>query len=111
MQPIKLGVLGLGRAFTLMIPTLSKDPRIDLVACFDTNAGASAAFSKAFGGTAHNSADALCADPNVEWIYVATPHQLHEEHVRLAAKTWETRARRKAHGVDAFGMRAHAGDL
>lgn len=86
MQPIKLGVLGLGRAFTLMIPTLSKDPRIDLVACFDTNAGASAAFSKAFGGVAHTSADALCADPNVEWIYVATPHQLHEEHVRLAAK-------------------------
>ena len=26
----------------------------------------------------------LCADPNVEVIYVATPHQHHAEHVRLA---------------------------
>ena len=84
-QPIRLGVLGLGRAFTLMIPTLSRDPRVALAACFDPNAGATAAFAKAFGGVAHTSAEALCADPNVEWIYVATPHQLHEEHVRLAA--------------------------
>ena len=47
-QPIRLGVLGLGRAFTLMIPTLSKDPRVALAACFDPNASATAAFAKAF---------------------------------------------------------------
>lgn len=86
MQPIKLGVLGLGRAFTLMIPTLSKEPRITLTSCFDPNVKACEAFSKAFGGVAHGSVEALCSDPSVEWIYVATPHQLHEAHVRLAAR-------------------------
>lgn len=85
MQPIKMGVLGLGRAFTLMVPTLSRDARVQLVAGFDPNAAAATAFAKAFGGIAHRSAQALCADPDVEWVYVATPHQLHEEHVRLAA--------------------------
>ena len=83
--PIRLGVLGLGRAFTLMLPTLGRDPRVQLVAAHDPRAAAGAAFAQDFGGTAHASAQALCADPAVEWVYVATPHQLHAEHVALAA--------------------------
>jgi len=83
--PIRLGVLGLGRAFTLMLPTLSRDPRVRLVAGFDPRAAATAAFARDFSGAAHASAEALCADPMVEWVYVATPHQLHAEHVALAA--------------------------
>jgi phthalate 4,5-cis-dihydrodiol dehydrogenase len=30
-----MGVCGLGRAFTLMLPTLAADPRIELVAAAD----------------------------------------------------------------------------
>lgn len=84
--PIRLGVLGLGRAFTLMLPTFLKDPRIKLVAGFDPRATAQSLFEETFGGVAHPSPDALCADPDVEWIYIATPHQMHAEHVTLAAK-------------------------
>ncbi len=32
---IHLGVAGLGRAFTLMLPTLGADPRVQLVAAAD----------------------------------------------------------------------------
>lgn len=85
-NPIRLGVLGLGRAFTLMLPTFLKDPRITLVAAFDPRDAAGKQFEKTFSGVAHASPDALCADPNVEWIYIATPHQMHAEHVALAAK-------------------------
>ncbi len=84
-EPIRLGVLGLGRAFTLMLPTFTRDPRVKLVAGFDPRTSAAAAFARDFGGTAHASPEALCADPAVEWIYVATPHQLHVAHVELAA--------------------------
>jgi phthalate 4,5-cis-dihydrodiol dehydrogenase len=84
-EPIRLGVLGLGRAFTLMLSTLTRDPRVKLVAAFDPRSTATAAFARDFGGTAHASAEALCADPAVEWVYVATPHQLHVAHVELAA--------------------------
>ena len=34
-DPIRLGILGLGRAFTLMLPTFANDKRIQLVAAFD----------------------------------------------------------------------------
>lgn len=86
LKPLRLGVLGLGRAFTLMLPTLTRDPRLKLVAAFDPREGARLAFEQTFGGRAHDCAEAVCADPEVEWVYVATPHQLHAEHVVLAAR-------------------------
>lgn len=42
-------------------------------------------FAKAFGiGTAHGSYEALVADPNVDIIYVATPHPQHAAAAKLA---------------------------
>ena len=84
-EPLRVGVLGLGRAFTLMLPTLAADPRIQLVACCDPHENATALFRAQFGAQVHESAQALCADPNVEWVYIATPHPLHEAHAALAA--------------------------
>jgi phthalate 4,5-cis-dihydrodiol dehydrogenase len=80
-----LGVLGMGRAFTLMLPTWVLDPRVQLVAACDGRPAALQAFEKDFGGHAHESPQALCADPAVEWVYVATPHGLHAEHVEMVA--------------------------
>jgi phthalate 4,5-cis-dihydrodiol dehydrogenase len=85
-SPIGVGVLGLGRAFTLMLPTWRDDPRVRLVAAFDPRAPARAAFAQHFGAIAYDSAQAVCADPAVQWVYVATPHGLHAEHVCLAAQ-------------------------
>ena len=84
--PIRLGILGLGRAFTLMLPTFANDKRIKLVAAFDPRQSACELFAQDFGGVSHDSVEAVCANPDVEWIYVATPHQLHKDHVCLAAK-------------------------
>jgi phthalate 4,5-cis-dihydrodiol dehydrogenase len=84
-QPLRVGVLGLGRAFTLMLPTWAADPRIQLVACCDPHDNATALFRAQFGAQVHENAQALCADPNVEWVYIATPHPLHEAQAALAA--------------------------
>ena len=84
--PLRIGVLGLGRAFTLMLPTWRDDARVQLVAGFDPRQSARQAFAQQLGGVAHDSAQAVCADPAVEWVYVATPHQMHAEHVGLAAR-------------------------
>ena len=35
--------------------------------------------------TAYDGADGLCADPNVEAVWVSTPNQMHAEHALLAA--------------------------
>ena len=85
LAPIRIGVVGMGRAFTLMVPTFAADPRVRLVAAYDPRPGAREAFRKEFGGRACESVEAVCSDPDVEWVYVASPHQMHAEHVQLAA--------------------------
>jgi phthalate 4,5-cis-dihydrodiol dehydrogenase len=81
-----LGVIGLGRAFTLMLPTFLKDERIKLVAASDPRPDALARFAQDFGAKVHPTAEELCRDPSVQAIYVASPHQFHVTHVRLAAE-------------------------
>jgi phthalate 4,5-cis-dihydrodiol dehydrogenase len=82
---LRLGVAGLGRAFALMAPTLGAHPRVTLVAAADPRAEARARFAAEFGGTVHATVDALCADPGIDAIYVATPHAFHAAHAIAAA--------------------------
>ena len=82
---LRIGAAGLGRAFTLMLPTFLKDPRVQLVAAADPLPQARAQFVRDFGAPVYDSVEALCADPKVQVVYVATPHQFHAEHVRMAA--------------------------
>jgi len=85
MTTIGIGVAGLGRAFSLMAASFAADARIRLVAAADPRPEALQRFRDEFSGSIHASVEELCADPQVEVVYVATPHQFHAEHVRLAA--------------------------
>jgi phthalate 4,5-cis-dihydrodiol dehydrogenase len=83
---LRLGVAGLGRAFMLMLPTLAHHPRVQVVAACDPREEARARFRQDFGGRAHVEFSALCDDPDVDAIYLATPHQFHAaQAVRAAA--------------------------
>jgi phthalate 4,5-cis-dihydrodiol dehydrogenase len=82
---LRIGVAGLGRGFTLSLPTLAGDPRVALVAAADLRPQARALFAREFFAKAYDSIEALCADPDVEIVYVATPHQHHAAHAALAA--------------------------
>lgn len=86
-EPLRLGVVGMGRGFTLMLPTFMADPRVRLVAGFDPRDDARARFQADFGGRAHDSAEALCDDPEVEVVYVASPHGHHRRHATRAASS------------------------
>lgn len=83
--PLRLGVVGLGRAFVLMLPTFRLDPRVRLVAAAAPRPESRQAFEREFGGRTYDSVAELCADPGVEAVYIASPHQMHAEHVRIAA--------------------------
>lgn len=83
---IRIGVIGLGRAFTLMLPTFRADERVRLVAGCDPREAARAQFARDFAAPAFDSIEALCAHADVELVYVASPHQLHAEHVIAAAR-------------------------
>ena len=80
-----MGVAGLGRAFTLMLPTLTADPRVELVAGADPRPEATRRFAGEFGARVYASVEALCADDDVDVVYVATPHHLHAEPIAVAA--------------------------
>jgi len=79
-----MGIAGLGRAFTLMLPTLLADRRVDLVAAADPRSEATQRFAADFGARTHDAVEALCANPDVEVVYVATPHEHHAAHVAMA---------------------------
>src|SRR3982074_2277629 len=81
---LRMGVAGLGRAFTVMLPTLLADRRVELVAAADPRPEATPRFAADFGGGGYEHVEALCANPDVEVVYVATPHQHHAAHVAMA---------------------------
>ena len=83
--PVRLGVVGLGRAFTLMLPTLSQHPLVRLVAATDPRPDARARFAQDFGAAVYPDIATLCADPSVQAVYIASPHGFHLDHVRCAA--------------------------
>ncbi|AMB87031.1 4,5-dihydroxyphthalate dehydrogenase [Pseudomonas agarici] len=82
---LRLGVVGLGRAFTLMLPTFLADRRVQLVGACDPRAQAREQFERDFAAPAFETIEALAAHDNVDALYIASPHQFHAEHTRIAA--------------------------
>ncbi len=85
-RKLRIGVAGLGRAFSVMLPTFTRDPRVTLVAAADPRPEARARFAADFSTNAYETVEELCADPAVEVVYVSTPHQHHVSHAVLAAR-------------------------
>jgi phthalate 4,5-cis-dihydrodiol dehydrogenase len=82
---LKIGVAGLGRAFSLMVPAFTLDPRVELVAGADPRPEARSKFEADFKARTFDTVERLVADPAVEVVYVATPHQFHAAHAIAAA--------------------------
>jgi phthalate 4,5-cis-dihydrodiol dehydrogenase len=83
-KTIRIGVAGLGRAFSLTAPAFG-DPRVRLVAAADPRPEARLRFERDYGARAYPSVAELCSDAAVDVVYVATPHEFHAEHAILAA--------------------------
>lgn len=84
-EPVRLGVVGLGRAFALTAPALRADSRIDLVAACAPREESRAAFEAAFGGRGCAGLDEMLAHPGLEAVYIATPPALHAKQAVAAA--------------------------
>lgn len=86
-RKLKLGVAGLGRGFMLMLPTLAQHPGLLMAAAADPRQEAREQFVRDFGARTYSTVAELCADPEIDAVYVATPHGMHLEHVTLAARS------------------------
>jgi phthalate 4,5-cis-dihydrodiol dehydrogenase len=81
-----MGMAGLGVASTQILPPISSLPYVKITAAADTRADALERFRSLYGGEVFTDVEAMCASPNVDAVYVATPSQLHAEHVIAAAE-------------------------
>jgi phthalate 4,5-cis-dihydrodiol dehydrogenase len=85
-MPLRFGVVGLGRAATATVPAITRHPDLAIVAAADTNPEALHAFQQHYPAQGYDSVEALCADPDVDAVYIATPTHLHTTHVLVAAE-------------------------
>jgi len=83
MKKLKIGVAGLGRAFAVTAPAF-RDPRVQVVAGADPRPEARRRFRQEYQARVFPTVEALCDDPAVEVVYIATPHQFHAGQARLA---------------------------
>jgi len=81
---IRWGILGPGSIAKKFAEGLLAVPGARLVAVGSRDGARGAAFAQAHGGVrAHGSYEALAADPEVDVVYVASPHSGHAEHTLL----------------------------
>jgi predicted dehydrogenase len=85
---LKLGFAGLGQAVQRIFVHDREifDQPYTIVAAADTRADARETFRREFNDEVYESIEKLCASPNVDVVYVATPAEMHREHVVMAAE-------------------------
>ncbi|HEX4978079.1 MAG TPA: Gfo/Idh/MocA family oxidoreductase [Nocardioides sp.] len=84
-RPVRFGILATGKIARGFVGALALVPEAEAVAVGARRLASAQEFAATFGvGTAHGSYADLVADPDVDVVYVASPHALHHEHVLLA---------------------------
>ena len=78
---------GLGQGAAGTLPALARMPEVELVAGADVNPLMCANFERRYPGTrSYDSVEALCRDPAIEAVWVATPNRFHCEHAIVAMR-------------------------
>jgi phthalate 4,5-cis-dihydrodiol dehydrogenase len=85
-QVLRLGFAGLGMAAGRLIPEIAHLPFIKLTAAADLRAHARKKFHQEFAAEVYDSVEAMCQSPNIDAVYVATPHEFHASHTIAALK-------------------------
>lgn len=83
-QPIRWGILSTGHIAGRFAEALALLPDAELAAVGSRTQTAADAFARQYGiGRAYGSYEALARDPDVDVVYIGTPHTLHLENAAL----------------------------
>src|SRR5919108_5740239 len=85
-RTLNVGVVGLGLAAASVTAAMVGMPHVNLVAGADINPRALQAFKERYDARTYTSIEALCDDPDIDTVWIATPNTLHCPHVLLAAE-------------------------
>lgn len=81
---VHIGIVGLGAAGRAFIPAIQAHPGLRLVAVADPVAQVRHSVTTELGVTAYESLQDMLGHPGLDAVYIATPTDLHPEHVALA---------------------------
>ena len=81
---MNVGLIGVGRIAEIVIPTVQKLPGITCLAAASRSAERAEKFARKHGiPRAYGSYEALLEDPDIDLVYIATPHSLHFEQMKM----------------------------
>ena len=86
-RQLKMGIIGIGVGAAEMLPAIDGAENIDLFAGADIDPDVRARFGERYpNARVYDSAEALCADPDVEAVWISTPNRFHAPMTILAAR-------------------------
>src|SRR5262249_40170637 len=85
-RTLNVGVVGLGLAAASVTSAMVGMPHVNLIAGADINPRALQVFKEKYGAKTYASIEALCDDPDIDTVWIATPNTFHCSHVVLAAE-------------------------
>lgn len=99
---MRWGILSTGTIAKNFAQTAGQMPDVQMQAVASRSRESAEAFAKAYDiPTAHDSYEALANDPNVEIVYVATPHSRHAEDMKLLIQAGKHVLCEKSFTIDA----------
>ncbi len=85
-KTLKLGIVGVGVGASEILPQMEQMPEFELAAAADLNPRVLETFRQRYGANTYDSIEKLCADPNVEAVWISTPNKYHASHTIYAAE-------------------------
>jgi phthalate 4,5-cis-dihydrodiol dehydrogenase len=78
---LRMAAIGLGQGAAAVLPSLATMPEIEFIGGTDINPRMRRGMLERYPGTrAYESVTALCEDPEIEAVWIATPNRFHCEH-------------------------------
>jgi predicted dehydrogenase len=106
-EPLRWGVIGAGGIAAVFAADLELTDSGRVIAVGSRELARAEAFAERFGvPNRHGSYEALVADPDVDVVYVATPHPLHHADAELALRAGKPVLLEKPFTVTAAEARA-----
>ncbi len=83
-ETTRWGILATGRIAHSFARNLQEVPGAEITAAGSRSQESADEFAAAYGARGHASYEALVADPDVDVVYIATPHSFHLDNARMA---------------------------
>lgn len=81
---LRIGIVGLGNAGSALLPAIKKHPYVTVTAACGRNKERLAQFAIDYGSHTFFSVEEMCNSDVLDAVYIASPTELHAEHVKIA---------------------------